>query len=304
MLWYDSELSGDWWYNLPLDHHFENPNDAWAAMRSSWTDNNGVYAAMKAGNSTGHQTHQFLDAGMFVLEALGQRWAGPLCQENYLSEGYFSNEDQDSLRYQYYRCGTQGANTILLNGANQIVNQQPPTNYDTTGDEQTALSSTVPDSSVAYFWTDLTSVYGGTDIKRGMRLINGRRQVLIQDEITGSSNSAQWRMHTNATIALGNGNRQATMTLNGATMIASILDSAPSATFGTAQPTPTGSVTSPPSGESNSPNPGVTVLTVDIPAGSTTLEVLFNPQYDGMAASAYATPSSVPLSSWSLTSHN
>lgn len=304
MLWYDADVSGDWWMNLPLDHYFDYANNAWSSMRSSWTDNNGIYAAMKAGNSTGHQTHGFLNAGTFALEALGQKWAGQLCQENYLSEGYFSSEDQDSLRWQYYRCGTQGQNTLLLNGANQIVDQSPTTNYDTTGEEQTALSYTVPDSSAAYFWSDLTTTYGGTDIKRGMRVINGRRQVLLQDEINGSSNAAQWRMHTNATISLGNGNREATMTLNGATMIANILVSAPSATFGTAQPTPTGTVSSPPSGGTNSPNPGVTVLTIDIPAGSTTLEVLFNPQWEGMAASAYATPSSVPLSSWSLTSHN
>jgi hypothetical protein len=304
MLWYDAEVTGDWWADLPLDHYFDHPNTAWSAMRSSWTDNNGVYTAMKAGNSTDHQTHGNLDAGDFVLEALGQRWAGQLCQENYLEPGYFSNETQNSVRWEYYRCGTQGQNTLLLDGANQIVDQSPSTNFDSTGEEQTALTFTVPDTSAAYFWTDLTSTYGGTDIKRGMRLINGRRQILIQDEVTGSSNAAQWRMHTNATIALGSGNRQATMTLNGATMVANILGSAPSATFGTAQPTPTGTVDSPPAGGTNSPNPGVTVLTIDVPAGTTTLEVLFNPQWEGMAASAYATPSSVPLSSWSLTSHN
>jgi hypothetical protein len=31
---------------------------------------------MKAGQLTGHQTHGDLDAGDFVLDALGQRWAG------------------------------------------------------------------------------------------------------------------------------------------------------------------------------------------------------------------------------------
>jgi hypothetical protein len=35
-----------------------------------------VYIAMKAGQLTGHQTHGDLDAGDFVLDALGQRWAG------------------------------------------------------------------------------------------------------------------------------------------------------------------------------------------------------------------------------------
>lgn len=305
MLWYDANVTGNWWADLPLDHYFSYPNTAWSSMRSTWTDDTGLYAAMKAGNSSDHQTHNDLDAGDFVLEALGQRWAGELCQSNYLNPDYFKSDAQDAVRWQYYRCGTQGQNTLLIDGGNQIVDQSPSTNYDSTGEEQTALSFSLPESSTAYFWSDLTTTYNGTSVKRGMRLINGRKQVLIQDELSGF-NTAEWRMHTNATINLGNNNRQATMTLNGATMIANILDSAPSATFGTAQPTPTGTVVSPPTavGGTNLPNPGVTVLTIDVPADTTTLEVLFNPQWEGMAASAYATPTSVPLSSWSLTSHN
>ena len=82
MLYYNPDVSGDWWYNLPLDHHFDSPNDAWTSMRSSWTDNNGLYAAMKAGNATGHQTHGFLDAGDLNFEAMGNLWVGQLCQEN------------------------------------------------------------------------------------------------------------------------------------------------------------------------------------------------------------------------------
>lgn len=56
MLWYNPDLTGDWWYNLPLDRHFPYANNAWAAMRSSWTDGQALYAAIKAGDATGHQT--------------------------------------------------------------------------------------------------------------------------------------------------------------------------------------------------------------------------------------------------------
>lgn len=56
MLWYNTNVEGDWWYNLPLDRNFPDSRDAWASMRSSWTDGDGLYAAMKAGNATGHQT--------------------------------------------------------------------------------------------------------------------------------------------------------------------------------------------------------------------------------------------------------
>jgi hypothetical protein len=59
MLWYNPNVEGDWWYNLPLDRNFPDSGDAWASMRSSWTDGNGLYTAMKAGNATGHQTVSF-----------------------------------------------------------------------------------------------------------------------------------------------------------------------------------------------------------------------------------------------------
>ena len=221
----------------------------------------------------------------------------------YLEPDYFASEAQDAVRWLYYRCATQGQNNILYNGQNQIVDVVPPTNFDSTGDEQTSLSYAAPSSSASYFWTDLTASYGGANIKRGMRLLNSRRQMLLQDELTSTSNPSQWRAHTNATVALSSGNRVATLTLNGQTLVASILDSAPNAQFGTAQPVPTGNLAPLPSGASNSPNPGITVLTIDIPAGTTNLQVLFNPQWEGLAASDFVTPASVPLESWSLTSH-
>lgn len=58
-----------------------------------------------------------------------------------------------------------------------------------------------------------------------------------------------------------------------------------------------------PTGWPDQPNPGVTVLTIELPAGQYTLEVLMNPQWPGVSSSSYAQPSSVPLNQWSLTSH-
>lgn len=90
MLYYDPQVTGQFWNGLELDHHFSNTTDGWASMRSSWTDNNAVYVAIKAGALLGHQTHGDLDAGTFVLDAMGQRWAGELGNGDYLSTGYVS----------------------------------------------------------------------------------------------------------------------------------------------------------------------------------------------------------------------
>ena len=101
---------------------------------------------------------------------------------------------------------TKGQNTIVLNGQNQKVDATPTINYASSGTTQG--SSTVvdiPDDSTAFWIADLTSAYFdvyvllscpclvdcllmtdcpcSTSYSRGVRLLNKRRQVLIQDEM-------------------------------------------------------------------------------------------------------------------------
>lgn len=60
MFWYDTTTaSGEWSEGLELDHYFNDVNTSWASMRSSWTDNDGLYVAMKASTLMGHQTRKF-----------------------------------------------------------------------------------------------------------------------------------------------------------------------------------------------------------------------------------------------------
>lgn len=51
-------------------------------------------------------------------------------------------------------------------------------------------------------------------------------------------------------------------------------------------------------------NPGVQVLIISLPAGTYTLQVLFNPQWSGMSSNDFVTPPTVALDGWSVTSHN
>jgi len=305
MFWYNPQVTGDWWEGLPLDHYFPNQTDAWLSTRSSWTNNDGLWAAIKAGILTGHQTHGFLDVGTFVFEALGQRWAGTLCQANYLGDGYFSSEDQDSQRWLYYRTRTEGQNTLLINEANQLVAADPTQSSQSTGEAQTSLSYTPPADSTAFFIVDMTSAYSGaSNVQRGLRLLNGRRQMLIQDEVT-STEAVQWRTNTNATISYTENNTIANLALGGENLQIQLL-SPSGATFATMEPVPSSNSPATPSGaeSQNLPNPGVSVLTISLAAGTNTIQVLFNPQYSGLSASDYVTPPSVALDNWSLTSHN
>ncbi|TDL28190.1 hypothetical protein BD410DRAFT_739730 [Rickenella mellea] len=298
MFWYDPTVSGAFWNGLPLDHFFDDGLDQWTSMRSSWTDNDSLYVAMKAGKNQGHQTHNDLDCGDFVLDAMGTRWAGELGSGDYLSPGYFSSDAQDSQRWLYYRKRTEGQNTILVNKQNQNVGAAPTVKHETTGEAQG--SSTVyqdPGTSTAYWIADLSSAYADTSsFSRGVRMINGRKQVLIQDDITTTS-ALQWRMHTNATVSINGAT--ATLTIGSDTMQVQIL-SPSGATFGQGPAQRDAADPTPP--EADQPNPGVTVLTIDLAAGNYNLEVLFNPQWSGF--SSFKTPPSVPLSGWTLTSHD
>lgn len=117
---------------------------------------------------------------------------------------------------------------------------------------------------------------------------------------------------TNATVSVSTDGKTATLTLAGKTMQVVIASPATGASFTTqeavrlsqspampAQPTYNGVLEL-----GDQPNPGVTVLTIVVPAGSTSLQVLFNPQWPGASASDFVTPPNVAVSSWSTTSHN
>jgi len=197
---------------------------------------------------------------------------------------------------------TEGQNTLLVNKSNQNVGGTGTNlkhgSSGTTQGSSTVL--TVPKDSTAFWTVDITTAYSdASSVKRGVRLLNGRKQVLIQDEITATA-GVQWRMQTNATIATDG--TSATLTLAGQTMKVSILNAPSGAAFSTSGAVRFTSDPTPPIADQ--PNPGVSVLIIDLPAGTYSLQVLFNPQWPGLSSSDYVTPKSVALDNWTLTSHN
>jgi len=160
MFWYDPSISGAFWNGLPLDHGFSFNGDQWASMRSSWTDMNALYVAMKGCRIPGHQAHGDLDGGDFVLDALGTRWAGELGSGDYLATGYFDSEAQNATRWLYYRKRTEGQNTILVDQQNQDVTANPKMSYGSSGTSQESSTVFKPSSdSTSYVVFDLTSAY-------------------------------------------------------------------------------------------------------------------------------------------------
>lgn len=302
IFWYDISAQGAWWNNLALDHVFEDPSDLWASFRTSWTDVNGVYMTLKAGALEKHQAHGDLDCGDFVIDALGQRFFGEHGSDDYLNPNYFSNETQASARWTLYRKMTEGQSVITINGQNQLVTAQPT--VIASGSSNTAQGAStifsVPEDSSAFFVADLTSAYG-EDVKRGIRFLPGRRQMLVQDDLTGITEASQWRAQTNATISLDSTARTATLSLGGKKLVAQILSPA-GVTFSDLPSTRTDKAPALGAGLADMSNGDARVLAIDIPAGTNSVQVLFNPQWDDFTD--FKTPPSVPLADWTLTSHN
>lgn len=134
-------------------------------------------------------------------------------------------------------------------------------------------------------------------------MLSGRKRVLLQDEIN-VTDPIQWRMHTNATVDASG--TSATLSLSGKTLTMQIIDAPAGATFATGPAVRDPTDPALPAGDENQdqPNPGVTVVSISLPAGQNTLQVLFTPQWDGVDMSSFKTPPTVALDSWTLTSHN
>jgi len=304
MFWYNPTVQGAWWDGLAIDNYFENSTDQWASMRSSFTDENQLFVAVKAGTLQGHQTHNDLDVGDFIIDALGTRWVGELGDGNYLSTGYFSNDTQGSDRWLYYRKRSEGQNVILVNEQNQIVTAAPTVTFGTTGETQSGGTTvyTPPQDSTAFFVADIASAYNATtSYQRGIRMINGRKQVLLQDDIN-TTGTIMWRFHTNATVTTSG--TSATLAIGDQKMTLEILNAPAGATFGTMNATRLPSDPPLPANEVDQPNDGVTVVTIELQPGQYSLQVLFNPQWPGMSSSDFQTPAGIALSDWTLTSHN
>ncbi|KAF8273882.1 chondroitin AC/alginate lyase [Lactarius quietus] len=305
MFWYDPTISGAYWDGAPLDYFFDYGGDQWASMRSTFTDINALYVAIKAGTLQGHQTHNDLDCGDFVLDAMGTRWAGELGSGDYNSQDYFTSDAQNATRWLYYRKRTEGQNTILVNQQNQDVTARPTITHGSSGTVQgSSTVFTPPSDSTAYWVADLTSAYfNTTSFSRGIRMLNGRLQVLLQDDINAQG-TVMWRMHTNATVTVSSNGTSASLALDGQSLTMEILNAPSGAQFATGQAVRLAGDPALPSGQVDQPNPGVTVVSISLPAGQYSLQVLFTPQWSGVKASSYVTPPSVPLSSWTTTSHN
>ena len=233
-------------------HHLGSPYDL----------TNALFLAFKGGSASVNHAH--MDAGSFVLDADGVRWASDLGAQDYYSvesKGWsLFNMKQDSDRWRVFRLNNFSHNTLTLGGKLHSVKA-----------DARILSFNANSATV-----NLTAIFGGQagSVLRHFHVGDNRR-VDIRDDIATASPglTVRWQMVTHAKISVD----QSTATLRqaGKSLTAKILSPA-GANFEIAS-------AQPPDDGVNQPNPNTQILVVNtaVPAtGNLTLEIELQPGSD------------------------
>ena len=160
-------------------------------MRSSWEDHNSGYLATKGGPAV--QNHGHMDAGSFIYEADGLRWAVDLGAQSYytiekLGMSLWSSK-QDSDRWKIFRLSSLSHNVVTIDGQLHVAKGFGK------------IVAFDRDPQLPYTVINLDEVYAGQaqSATRACALLPSRTGV-IQDRLTGVRPGAKvrWAMVTAA----------------------------------------------------------------------------------------------------------
>jgi hypothetical protein len=274
VLWYDPEVCADP-EQAGLDRDREFPGgDSSVVMRSAWDDPDAAFLGFKAGDN--RTNHGDLDVGTFVFDAAGVRWATDLGSNDYSLPGYW---DMSEGRWRYYRKRAEGHNTLVIDPDGKP--DQDPT-------ASCGIDRLESGEESAFAVADLSPAYPGASVERGVGLVDGRSELVVQDEISADAAEVWWFFHTGAAIDADG--RTATLERGGERTTAAVVSPA-AATFETMSATPL--PPSPAPGE-EAPVEGVSKLAIRLPdVEETTLTVRVGPD---------ATPDRevTPIDEWSV----
>eukprot|EP00118_Oscarella_pearsei_P014041 m.117683 g.117683 ORF g.117683 m.117683 type:complete len:623 (+) comp37623_c0_seq1:257-2125(+) len=162
-------------------------------FRTSWTDPEATFVGFRGGDNAASHAHY--DLGTFVYDTMGERFAMDLGSDNYSMPAYFGH-----LRGTYYRCMTQGHNTLNFDHLNQVSNAKAKIIHFNASQSESGMSFAVIDLTNGY-----KNATGGT-VMRGIALLKDTNQFVIRDEISkpalNQSHSIYWSMHTMADVSI------------------------------------------------------------------------------------------------------
>ena len=288
----EEKIQPDFYFRGPTGTTIHLPQEV-GVFRSGWNDTRETWLGFKGGEMGA--PHGDLDAGSFVLETAGKRWAQDLGSDDYALPGYFSETPAPGVdRWDYYRLRAEGNNCLVINpGAG------PDTKLDQVAPTLIFQSETNGGRSVAVL--DLTPVQSNSVTRawRGFQLFNGRKDVLVQDEIVASSPAtAWWFMHvqTNTTaVAIDPDGSAVTLTQGVERLWLKILTTNGTFSLSNAVPLPTS-----PNPAGQNANSNYAKLAIKLTGvTNTTLAVWMKPlaATDALPASN-SYPTLIPLANW------
>lgn len=173
-----------------------------AVHRSSWTDPDALFVAIKAGSPSINHGH--MDTGTFVLEAKGVCWAIDLGKEEYAEVELFKDQvslwdnKQEGTRWDIFRNGPLSHNILLIDAQRQSIDGHAT--LEAFADREDYRSSVV----------DLSSLYAN-QVDHYTRRVSIVDQSFfeIEDEVKGAAydKTIRWAMLTEADVAHVEGNR-------------------------------------------------------------------------------------------------
>ncbi len=224
-----------------------------AYMRSSWTDPNAVFVGFKAGSASVNHAH--MDAGSFVLDALGERWAMDFGPQNYnsLEEKGINvfGRTQDAERWDIFRYNNLVHNTLTIDGQYQRVKGYAK--IDAVSDDPQYMATV----------SDLSTIYAGQvfSAKRGIAL-RDNKYVVVRDEVKalGKDITLRWTLLTPAQVFVQDA-KTVVLSQKGKTMYL---------TFDASVPIKIKTRSTTPTHDYDAPNPGTTLVGFEavVPAGS------------------------------------
>lgn len=187
LLWYDVKEEDKSEDSVPLDVHYK--DNEIITMRNAYKKNQ-VFVGIKAGKTD--YAHSHLDAGSFVFDANGKRWAFDLGQDDYNLEYKYDKWD-------IFRRRAESHNVLLINpdaSPGFVVGSEAPVTSFESSDDAVIVK------------IDTTALYGKNVKKaqRGFFFTDSRSSLVVRDEVslTGESN-LYWLMYTDAKAQI-NGN--------------------------------------------------------------------------------------------------
>jgi hypothetical protein len=274
LVWYTARPPARAVRNKQLDYYFRGPVEV-VTIRSAWDDPNALFLGIKAGYN--QVNHGHLDLGNFELDALGVRWARDLGADDYNLDGYWESR-RGGQRWSYYRLNSASHNVPMLGGESQDPLAK------------SAFTKTEINRAQPVAVVNLTEAYqdfAGSAV-RGVTMIEGRRAVLIQDELAIKKPcDVAWGLTTDAEIDVKQGTA-AVLKLKGKELTARLLS-------------PKDALFTVESAEQQPPqerNIGVRRLMVKLPqaSGDVRIAVLFSPAgHDGKVVEVAEVK---PLTNW------